>query len=99
MIETKKGHEMTNTAAKNAIALPEGFISVEAGLPDHDRPVLAIRKSGYITCQFEILTARYMLTYRPNSPWRDISNDAVSDTGDQILGWREMPEWFDPEQR
>ncbi|MFD1960331.1 hypothetical protein ACFSHP_17560 [Novosphingobium panipatense] len=42
------------------------------------------------------MTARYMPTYRPRSPWRDISNDAVSDSGSDILGWREAADWIGP---
>lgn len=70
------------------IALPAGFTPVTEAVPENDRPVLAIRRSGYISATFEVMTARYMITYRPKSPWRDISNDAVGDSGEQILGWR-----------
>lgn len=80
------------------IELPEGFIPVTERCPDHNRPVLAIRKSGYFCATLEVITARYMLDYRPNSPWRMICNDAVGDTGEQILGWREAPDWFGPAQ-
>src|SRR3546814_3556907 len=44
------------------------------------------------------MTARYMPTYRPRSPWRDISNDAVSDSGSDILGWREAADWIRSEE-
>lgn len=86
-----------NTAANNAPAqfiLPEGFTAVTDGVPSHDRPVLAIRVSSYVAAEFEVMTARYMVNYRPRSPWRDIGGDAVSDSGEQILGWREAPELF-----
>jgi len=68
--------------------LPEGFTPVTADTPANDRPVIAIRRSGYTCSDFEILTARHMPDYRPHSPWRDLSGDAVGDTGNQILGWR-----------
>lgn len=68
--------------------LPEGFTPVTRGKPTHDRPVLAIRRSAYSCCDLEVLTARYMTDYRPHSPWRDVSGDAVSDSGNEILGWR-----------
>src|SRR3546814_3219727 len=61
--------------------VPAGFIAALGILPPENEPVLAIRVSGYTCCTFELLTARYMPTYRPRSPWRDISNDAVADSG------------------
>jgi hypothetical protein len=72
--------------------LPVGFTPVTTKLPSHDRPVLAIRRAAYTGCDLEIITARFMLDYRPNSPWRDISGDAVSDSGCEILGWHEASE-------
>ena len=76
--------------------LPSGFTSVFFDLPSENQPVLAIRLSGYSCATFELMTARYMPTYRPRSPWRDISNDAVSDSGSDILGWREAADWIGP---
>lgn len=76
------------------IQIPEGFIPVDQAVPSHDRPVLAIRRSGYVSANFEILTARFMPDYRPLSPWRDISNDSVHDSGGEILGWREADDWL-----
>src|SRR3546814_377821 len=76
--------------------LPSGFTSVFLDLPSENQPVLAIRLSGYSCATFELMTARYMPTYRPRSPWRDISNDAVSDSGSDILGWREAADWIGP---
>lgn len=73
---------------ETSLTLPAGFTPVTEAVPENDRPVLAIRKSGYQGSTFEILTARYMIDYRPNSPWRDISMDAVGDSGEQILGWQ-----------
>jgi hypothetical protein len=63
------------------------LVSVADALPADGRPVLALRRSGYNCCGFEVLTARYMPEYRPFSPWRDISGDAVSDSGSAILAW------------
>lgn len=78
----------------NDLKLPEGFTPVDQALPDEDRPVLAIRKAGYISAKFEVITARYQPTYRPLSPWRDISNDSVTDSGSEVLGWRYADEWL-----
>src|SRR3546814_7240073 len=74
--------------------VPAGFIAALGILPPENEPVLAIRVSGYTCCTFELLTARYMPTYRPRSPWRDISNDAVADSGGDIIGWRPATEWI-----
>ncbi|PJG49639.1 hypothetical protein CAF53_02475 [Sphingobium sp. LB126] len=76
--------------------LPAGFTSVLSALPENDEPVLAIRSSGYVCATFELLTARYMPDYRPRSPWRDISGDAVSDSGSDILAWRPARDWLMP---
>ncbi|MCF8706270.1 MULTISPECIES: hypothetical protein [Sphingomonadaceae] len=76
--------------------VPAGFIAALGILPPENEPVLAIRVSGYTCCTFELLTARYMPTYRPRSPWRDISNDAVADSGGDIIGWRPATEWIGP---
>jgi hypothetical protein len=77
-------------------AMPRDFIPVAAGCPDHDGAVLAIRRSSVQCAQFEIITARYMLAYR--STWRDMDGNTVSDSGNEILGWREAPEWLLPDQ-
>ncbi|GGD81863.1 hypothetical protein [Croceicoccus mobilis] len=62
--------------------------NINDAVPENDRPVLAIRPSSYNCCAIEVITARYMPAYRPNSPWRDISGDAISDSGsDKILAW------------
>jgi hypothetical protein len=78
------------------LPIPAGFISVFTGLPDEDIPVLAIRISGYRCAAFELLTARYMPTYRPRSPWRDISAESVGDSGSDILGWTPAQAWIRP---
>ncbi|GAY20627.1 hypothetical protein [Sphingobium fuliginis] len=32
----------------------------------------------------------------PRSPWRDISGDAVGDSGSDIIGWCEAADWIRP---
>ncbi len=81
------------------IKLPAGFTPVTEAQPKDDRPVLAIRKSGYVASKFEVLTARYMIDYRPKSPWRDVSLDAVSDSGEPILGWMYADDMLQVEAR
>jgi len=76
--------------------VPAGFVSVFTALPRENQPVLAIRLSGYTCATYELLTARHMPTYRPRSPWRDISADAVGDSGSDIIGWRDAAEWIAP---
>lgn len=78
------------------IQLPTGFTPVTESLPTNDRPVLAIRRSGYITAKFEVITARYQPQHRPRAPWQDISGDAVTETGEDVLGWRTADEWLSP---
>lgn len=79
-----------------AIQLPDGFASVDDKLPVEDRPVLAIRLACTTSAAFEVMTARYQPGYRPRSPWRDLGNDAVTDSGNVILGWRYADEWLLP---
>lgn len=81
------------------IALPAGFTPVAEALPEEDRPVLAIRRSGYISAGFEVVTACHQPTYRPRLPWRDLSGDSVMDDGADILGWRYADEWLLPTGR
>lgn len=78
--------------------MPAGFASVFGALPEENVPVLAVRASSYTCATFELITARYMPTYRLRSPWRDISGDAVGDTGCDILGWMPAEEWIRPLQ-
>lgn len=79
--------------------IPSGFISVFGSLPDENVPVLAIRASSYTCATFDVLTALYMPSYRPRSPWRDISYDAVTDSGSDILGWTPATDWIKPVAR
>ncbi len=76
--------------------IPPAFTSVFDYLPKENEPVLAIRLSGYLCSTFELLTARYMPTYRPRSPWRDISNESVFDSGSDVLGWMPARDWIKP---
>ena len=76
--------------------LPLRFNPVFSDLPREDVPVLAIRLSGHRCATFDLLTARYMPTYRPRSPWRDLSNDAVTDSGGEVLGWTSARDWIRP---
>lgn len=76
--------------------IPPEFTPVTTALPPNDKPVLAIRESAYISVRLEVLTARYMPDYRPLSPWRDIGNDAITDSGETILGWMAKPDWLNP---
>lgn len=76
--------------------IPSEFTSVFDGLPNENEPVLAIRLSGYTCSTFELLTARHMPTYRPRSPWRDISSESVFDSGSDILGWMPSRDWIKP---
>lgn len=69
-------------------ALPDGFVPVTEKLPESEAPVLAIRRSGYVPCDYELLTARHQPDYRPTSPWRTLSGNSVHDSGEPILGWR-----------
>lgn len=86
----------SDEAASAEPVMSPDFTPVDVGCPDHDRPVLAIRRSSVKGAHFEVITARYRLDYRPNSPWRVLDGDAVSDSGSQILGWREAPDWLLP---
>jgi hypothetical protein len=78
------------------MALPTPFISVEDMLPPQNKPVLAIRRSGYVTTEYEVITAKHMPEYRPLNPWQTIGNDSVTDSGEEVLGWAEMDAWLLP---
>lgn len=68
--------------------LNTGFARAAEQLPPDTRPVLALRTLSYRSCQYEIVTARYMPDDRPLAPWRDLSGDALADSGsDQMLAW------------
>lgn len=72
------------------------FIPVEKALPPEDKPVLGLRQSGYVHCKYEVITCRYMPTYRPLSPWRDLSNDSVNDSGGPIIAWAYADNLLEP---
>lgn len=78
------------------MTLPNPFTPVEEALPTENKVVLAIRESGYNNAEYEVMTAKYMPTYRPHNPWQTIGNDSVTDSGSEVLGWAEMDNWFNP---
>ncbi|MDE8650604.1 hypothetical protein [Novosphingobium album (ex Liu et al. 2023)] len=92
-LETRLARTMIDATLQ---PVPAGFISVFTALPPENQPVLAIRLSGYTCSTYELLTARHMPTYRPHSPWRDISADAVGDSGSDIIGWQSAATWIRP---
>jgi hypothetical protein len=47
----------------------KGFARAAEHLPPDTRLVLALRTSSYNSCQYEIVTARYMPHDRPLAPW------------------------------
>lgn len=49
--------------------------------------VLIARKSGYITAEWEIMSAVYDPEYRPRNPWLTIGGDGISDSGDKPAFW------------
>jgi hypothetical protein len=63
------------------------FTSVEDALPREGWPVLVLRESGTIICQYEVITARYYPSYRPLNPWQTINNDSVTDSGSEVIAW------------
>lgn len=74
--------------------LPKPFIAVDERTPPDDTPVLVVRHSGYTSCEYEVLTAKYMPDYRPHNPWQTLHNDAVTDSGNEVIGWCKMKEWL-----
>jgi len=75
---------------------PVEFTSVFTALPPEGVPVLAIRASSLVCAKFEVLTARYMPTHRPDFPWRDLTGEAVFASGTEILGWMHAGDWIQP---
>ncbi|MDF0489246.1 MAG: hypothetical protein QHC40_05115 [Sphingobium sp.] len=76
--------------------IPAGFISVLIALPQDSAPVLTIRTSVYARATCELLTAYYTPEHQLKEPWRDISGDLVSDSGNDILGWMPARDWIRP---
>lgn len=64
--------------------------------PTDERPVLAIRHSSSNCCEYELITARYMPEFRPLNPWVDINGDAITDSGQPVIGWRNAFRWLQP---
>lgn len=69
------------------------FVSVDYP-PQDDKPVLAIRLSGYTSAKYELVTARYQPDFRPLDPWRDLGGDSIRDSGGPILGWKNAMRWL-----
>jgi len=68
--------------------LNTGFARAAEQRPPDIRPVFALRTSSNRSCQYEIVTARYMPDDRPLAPWRDLTSDDLADSGsDQVLAW------------
>jgi hypothetical protein len=86
-----KGKEMTAIASP-ACQLPEGYIPCSERLPAACKVVIAIRAATVSSVRFELLTARYDPEYRRLHPWRTIDGDAVTDSGNEVIGWRPAPE-------
>jgi hypothetical protein len=97
------GANATDTERRNASVavdlalrpLPNAFTPVFDADPPPG-PVLAIRLTSSTTCQFEVLTAKFDPHHRPLNPWLTLDNDAVTDSGNHVLGWKAASEWFDP---
>jgi hypothetical protein len=77
-----------------ATRLASQFTLVTEGLPISETPVIAIRRTGYTSPTYEVITARYQPSYRPNSPWRMLGSASVHDSGEPVLAWRYADNWF-----
>lgn len=69
--------------------LPEGFTRECSQVPSHRRPVEICRLAFTGPNKFETMNATYNPEYAVGQ-WRDANNVAVSDTGGNVLGWREI---------
>ncbi len=61
-------------------------------LPPKDRFVLVKRVTGYISTRIEIITAKYDPEYYSSTPWRDPSNTALTESGEEPYAWTECPD-------
>jgi len=68
--------------------VPWGFTHIDDELPPENHPVIALRRSGYVCTTNELITVRYMPTYRPTNPWRDLSDEGVGASGEAVFAWR-----------
>lgn len=59
--------------------------------PSSDSVVLIARKSGYIACDWELMTAQYRPDFRPKNPWVTVAGDAITDSGHPVMYWRSPP--------
>lgn len=89
-----KGKDMTanEQTVATVCKLPEGFTPCSERLPAAGDIVIAIREATVSSVRFELLTARYDPEYRHLNPWRMIDGDAVTDSGNEVLGWRAATE-------
>ena len=54
--------------------------------------MIAIREATVSSVRFELITARYDPKYRRLNPWRMIDCDTVTDSGNEVIGWRPASE-------
>lgn len=66
------------------------WVSVE-NPPSPESVVLIARKSGYIACDWEYMTAQYRPEFRPRNPWVTVAGDAITDSGNPPMFWRSPP--------
>lgn len=93
--EEKENEIMTEATAtiqpiRLTPTLPAAFTPVAEGFPTADKRVLGIRESSTGGSKFEVMTVKWMPDYRPHNPWQTLGNDAVTDSGNPILGWLDL---------
>lgn len=62
--------------------------------PQDTTPVLAIRECSTNRCRYELITAIYDPRHHPANPWRGVDGDAITDSGKQVLGWKNALRWL-----
>jgi hypothetical protein len=55
----------------------------------HDRYVVLIGPSGYVTTPHRYVVARHDAVHRPKQPWVNYANDSVLDDGPMPTHWME----------
>lgn len=70
--------------------MPEGFTPATQGVPPSSAPVLALRLATSGSKRYELVTAIYD-PERRFSQWRSIDGDAITDSGNDVIAWREDP--------
>lgn len=66
------------------------FKSVADDPPPTGKYLEVLRRSGYTTTPFEVLTAQYDPSYKG---WTDPGNTRLTDSGEDPIWWRELPEF------